>query len=123
VFTGDGGPAASAIRAGRGILEGVAGSGGEPGGLPVGVGVHTGLAYVGVFGTEGGQLDFTGVGDAVNTAARLGSVAAAGELLVSIATAERADLATDGLERRTLELKGRDEPVEVVVLMRPAVAT
>ena len=51
------------------------------------------------------------------------SVAAAGELLVSIASAERANLVTDGLQRRTLELKGREEPIDVVVLMRPAVAT
>jgi adenylate cyclase len=128
VFTGDGGPAASAIRAGQAILENVGGGAGSPGrgdgpGLPVGVGVHTGLAFVGILGTPEGQLDFTGVGDAVNTAARLGSVAAAGELLVSIASAERANLVTDGLERRTLELKGREEPIDVVVLMGPTVAT
>jgi adenylate cyclase len=117
VFTGDAGPAASAIRAGREILDAVRGDDGAPAWLPVGVGVHTGLAYIGVLGIEGGQLDFTGVGDAVNTAARLGSVADAGELLVSIASAERASLETEGLERRTLDLKGREEPVDVVVLV------
>jgi adenylate cyclase len=122
VFTGDGGPAASAIRAGRAILDGIGGPQGAPAWLPVGVGVHTGLAYVGVLGTEGGQLDFTGVGDAVNTAARLGSVAGAGELLVSIASAERANLGTNGLERRTLELKGREEPIDVVVVTQAPVA-
>jgi hypothetical protein len=51
------------------------------------------------------------------------SVAAAGELLVAIASAERANLVTDGLERRKLEPMGREEPIDVVVLMRPAVAT
>jgi class 3 adenylate cyclase len=51
------------------------------------------------------------------------SVAAAGELLVSIASAERASLVPDGLERRTPELKGHEEPIDVVILMRPAVAT
>ncbi|HEX4897911.1 MAG TPA: adenylate/guanylate cyclase domain-containing protein [Candidatus Limnocylindrales bacterium] len=129
VFAGEGGPAASAIRAGQAILAGVASGGtGRSGAvaepwLPVGVGVHTGLAFVGVLGTEGGQLDFTGVGDAVNTAARLGSVAEAGELLVSVASAARAGLDTTGLEHRTLELKGREEPIEVVVLgVRAAVA-
>lgn len=116
VFTGDGGPAASAIRAGRAILDGVGPRGSSPAWLPVGVGIHTGLTYIGVLGTEGGQLDFTGVGDVVNTAARLGSVAGAGELLVSDATARRANLATRDLERRMLELKGREELVEVVVL-------
>jgi adenylate cyclase len=71
---------------------------------------------VGVVGLGGGALDFTGVGDTVNTAARLGSVAEAGELLVSLAAAERAGLALDGLEHRHLEVKGREEPVDVVVL-------
>jgi hypothetical protein len=51
------------------------------------------------------------------------SVAATGELLVAIASAERANLVTDGLERRKLEPKGREEEIDVVVLMRPAVAT
>lgn len=116
VFTGDGGPAASAIRAGRAILERVSGKAESDAWLPVGVGVHTGLTYMGVLGDEGGQLDFTGVGDAVNTAARLGSDAGAGELLVSLATAELANLDTAGLERRHLSLKGREEPVDVVVI-------
>jgi adenylate cyclase len=116
VFTGEGGPAASAIRAGRAILDGVGPRGGAPAWLPVGVGIHSGLTYIGVLGTEGGHLDFTGVGDVVNTAARLGSVAGASELLVSDATAMRANLATEGLERRTLELKGREELVDVVVV-------
>lgn len=116
VFTGEVAPAAAAIRAGRAILDGVGPGNGGPTWLPVGVGVHSGLAYIGVLGTEGGQLDFTAVGDAVNTAARLGSVAGAGELLVSIDAATRANLAIESLERRTLELKGREELVDVVVL-------
>lgn len=117
VFTGDGGPAASAIRAGRAILDGVRDDRTATSWLPVGVGVHTGIAYVGVLGEEGGQLDFTGVGDAVNTAARLGSEAGAGELLVSLATAGRGGFEAAGLERRHLFLKGREEPVDVVVVL------
>jgi adenylate cyclase len=53
----------------------------------------------------------------VNTTARLASAARAGEVLVSVAAAEAAG--ADGLERRTVEIRGRVEPVEVVVL-RPA---
>ena len=111
-------PAAGAIDAGRTILRRVAdlADAGGATSLPVGVGVHSGLAYVGVLGTEGGHLDFTGVGDTVNTAARLGSVAEAGELLVSLAAAEAATLDATGLERRTLELKGREELIDVVVI-------
>jgi adenylate cyclase len=113
-------PAAGAIEAGRAILERVGSSATDDRpSLPVGVGVHSGLAYIGVLGTEGGQLDFTGVGDTVNTAARLGSVADAGELLVSLVAAEAAALDVAGLERRRLELKGREELIDVVVIKVP----
>ena len=85
-------------------------------GLPVGVGVHTGIAFVGALG-EGGEVDdFTALGDTVNIAARLGSEAQAGEILVSAMTAGAANLQTDALEHRHLSLKGRTEPVDVVVL-------
>jgi adenylate cyclase len=109
-------PAIGAIEAGRAILSSMARANGSAPSLPVGVGIHSGLAFVGVMGTEGGQLDFTGVGDAVNIAARLSSVAGAGELIVSAVTAEQAGLTVAGLERRRLELKGREEAVDVFVL-------
>jgi adenylate cyclase len=84
--------------------------------VPLGVGVHTGTAYVGAVGAAGNVVDITALGDAVNTAARLASAAAAGEIIVSDATATAAGMADAGLERRSLELKGKSEPVPVVVL-------
>jgi hypothetical protein len=42
-------------------------------------------------------------------------------VVVNVATAEAAGSAIDGLERRSVEIRGRVEPVEVIVL-RPAVA-
>jgi len=116
-FTNDVPPALAGIRAAQALLEAIGNDLHGGARLPVGVGVHSGPAFVGVMGTtQGGALDFTGVGDTVNIAARLGSVAAAGELLVSEASARQAGIDTAGLERRHLELKGREEPVEVVVL-------
>jgi adenylate cyclase len=82
--------------------------------VPVGVGVNTGTAYVGSIG-EGDDTEMTAMGDMVNVTARLSSVAAAGEALVTAAGAAAAGL-DPGLERRTLVLKGKSEPVEVVVL-------
>ena len=84
--------------------------------VPLGVGVHTGTAYVGAVGAEGNVVDITALGDAVNTAARLAAAAGTGEIVVSDATAAAAGLADVGLEHRRLELKGKSEPVGVVVL-------
>lgn len=85
--------------------------------IPVGVGVHTGIAYVGVVGGgEEGPTDFTALGDNVNITARLASNAAQGEVIASEAVFEAAQLEPEGLEKRQLELKGKSEPVTVRVL-------
>lgn len=85
--------------------------------LPVGVGVHTGVAYVGtVSGVGGAAIDFTALGDSVNITARLASKAGAGEVLISEATCQAARIDTAGLEKRDLELKGKSEPMSVRVL-------
>ena len=89
--------------------------------LPVGVGVHTGVAYVGtVSGAEGSVKDVTALGDNVNIAARLASVAGAGEALISDAAYVAADLKLGDLEQRQLELKGESEPLGVRVLRASA---
>ncbi len=84
--------------------------------LPVGVGICTGVAYVGVVGSSGGVTDITALGDAVNTTARLASSAAAGEILVSEAVCDAAGLGSAQFEERTLTLKGKQEPFRVRVL-------
>jgi adenylate cyclase len=88
----------------------------DPGGpwVPVGAGVHTGRAWFGAIG-EGGHVELTVVGDPMNVAARLAARAEAGEILVSVEAAEKAGL-DSSLARQTLELKGREEPIEVVSL-------
>jgi adenylate cyclase len=82
--------------------------------LPLGAGVHTGPAWVGAVG-DGERTDLTALGDTVNTTARLASVAGIGEILVSAAAAEASGL-EPGLEHRSLELKGKARPTDVVVL-------
>ena len=98
--------AAGAVGAARDLLAE------SPAELPLGVGVHTGVSFVGVVG-EGDAIDFTALGDAVNATARLSALAAPGELLVSAATAEAAELDTSGCEHRCLELRGRSETLDV----------
>jgi len=83
--------------------------------LPIGAGVHSGVAFVGTVGQEE-HTEFTAMGDPVNVTARLASVAGAGEILVTAAAAALGGLATAGLEHRRLDIRGKAEPVEVVVL-------
>jgi adenylate cyclase len=106
--------AADAIEAARELLR-ETGNDGDAAWIPVGAGVHTGIAYVGTVG-EGDARDFTALGDSVNTAARLASSAGPGELLVSSDAATASNLDTAGLESRTLSLRGRRESVEAWVL-------
>jgi adenylate cyclase len=102
--------AEKAVGAARDLLRATRNENGEPW-ISVGAAVHTGVAYVGKVG-EGDACDFTAVGDPANTAARLASSAAAGEILVSAAAAETSKLDTAGLESRTLAVRGRDETVD-----------
>ena len=81
----------------------------------MGAGVNTGVAYFGTVGTGDDLIEMTALGDEVNVAARLASQAAAGEIVLSQSTVSQAGLDTTGLERRTLELKGKTEPIDVWV--------
>jgi adenylate cyclase len=84
--------------------------------IPVGAGVHTGIAYVGTVGSSEAVTDFTALGDAVNTAARLASQAAPGEVVISTATSQAAGLDSTTFEKRSLDLKGRAEPISAQVI-------
>lgn len=84
--------------------------------LPVGIGVHTGPAFVGVVGSDESTADFTALGDHVNIAARLASSAGAGEILISDASYSASQLNFEHLEHRQLELKGKSEPIGAHIL-------
>jgi adenylate cyclase len=84
--------------------------------IPVGIGVHSGVAYFGVMGTADGLTDISAIGDEVNTAARLASQASAGEIIISEHALTDANMDGSNLESRTLELKGISEPVPVRVM-------
>ena len=119
-FTGISGTehTAAAVRAARALLDAVGRADASASGpIPVGAAVHTGRAFVGSTGEEGGVVsDFTALGDVVNTTARLASEAAAGELLVSIEAARAANMDSASLDHRTLAVRGRSDAVEVVAL-------
>jgi adenylate cyclase len=107
--------AGAAIGAGLDLLRAIEREATSATALPVGIGVHTGIAYCGAAEVRAGVFEAVVLGDAVNTVARLSSAAAAGELLISKAAATAAGHDTTGLEQRELQLKGRDELVRVSV--------
>ena len=84
--------------------------------IPVGIGVHAGVAYFGSMTTTDGLTNISAAGEEVNMTARLGSKAAAGEIIVSEQAINKAGIDASGWEARTLELKGISEPVPVRVL-------
>jgi class 3 adenylate cyclase len=84
--------------------------------IPVGIGVHAGVAYFGALGTSDGLIDFSAIGDEVNKAARLAAQAATGEIIVSVAALQAAGIDDRAGESRSLVLKGIQEPVPVRVM-------
>ena len=104
-----------AIDAAIDLLKSLGFGSADPPLLPVGVGVNTGDAYVGAIG-EGADVELRAMGDAVNTTARLASAAAAGEILVTTSAAANAGLSELGVEHRSLDLKGKSQPTDVLVL-------
>jgi adenylate cyclase len=74
------------------------------------------VAYFGAMGSANGLVDISAIGEEVNTAARLASKAAAGEIIVSEAALARTGINSAEFETRQLELKGLSEPVAVRVL-------
>lgn len=81
-----------------------------------GIGVHCGQAVVGNIGTKI-RMDYTAIGDTVNTAARLESNATAGQILISRAVAEQLEgrIKVTSLGN-TIKLKGKAEGFEVLKL-------
>lgn len=84
--------------------------------IPVGIGVHYGIAYFGAMGNADGLTEISAIGDEVNLAARLASKASQGEIIVSEQALNQAGMAFTGLESRSLELKGISEPIQVRVM-------
>jgi adenylate cyclase len=99
-----------AVLAGMELLEAVGYGSDEGPWLELGVAVNAGVAYVGNVG--GAVVDFTALGDPVNVAARMQQHAAGGELLVAAGVAD--ELMGKRL-RRTLNLRGHDQPLDAFV--------
>ncbi|HZM72150.1 MAG TPA: adenylate/guanylate cyclase domain-containing protein [Candidatus Polarisedimenticolia bacterium] len=113
IMAGDEHPSA-AIEAARQLMRVTGNVGSDKPWLPIGAGVHTGQAWVGAIGDET-HVELTALGDAVNVASRLASVAKAGEIIVSLESAREAHLDLD-MPHESLDLKGRQDPIDVIRL-------
>lgn len=83
--------------------------------ISFGIGVNCGEAVVGNIGAEF-RMDYTAIGDTVNTAARLESNAKAGQILISQHVYDRLKERITVKDMGVIPLKGKSEPLNVYLL-------
>lgn len=81
--------------------------------LSFGVGIHFGEALMGLVGTQR-RLEYTAVGDSVNTAKRLQENATEGQILISLAAAELVRDQVELEEVPAIKVEGKEHPIEVL---------
>ena len=80
--------------------------------IGVGIGINTGSAIVGFIGSDT-RLDYTAIGDTVNTAARLEQRAKAGQIIISEHTMQAVDASVDYIMLEAVQVKGRTAKLQI----------
>jgi PAS domain S-box-containing protein len=80
--------------------------------LSFGVGIHYGEAVLGWIGTEK-RLEYTAIGDSVNTAKRIQENSAKGQILISKEAYDRVKKQVQAKPYAPLQVKGKSDPLEV----------
>jgi adenylate cyclase len=80
--------------------------------IQIGIGVNTGPVIAGAIGSSR-TLQYTVIGDAVNVASRLCSVARPGEVLISQSTMEQTREKVEVEERAPVQVKGKSKPLPI----------
>jgi adenylate cyclase len=81
--------------------------------IEIGIGVNTGPAIVGYIGSES-RLDYTAIGDTINTAARLESLAQPGQIVISENTMQSLDESFRVRSLGTERLKGKNVNLRIL---------
>lgn len=90
-------------------------AGREP--INVGIGVNTGTLMVGNVGSKA-RFDYTVIGDAVNTAQRIESIAPAGHLFISESCYRQVSDHVEAVAREPVVLKGKEHAVQIYAVVR-----
>jgi len=106
----------AAIEAAKEVLHQTGHSLGDLPWVQVGIGIHSGIAFLGSVGKPNGIMEVAALGEVPNIASRLTSLAGAGEILVSEQTLTAAGMDPAGLEKRQLALKGHTQEITVYVI-------
>ncbi len=88
----------------------------EPEQLQYGIGIHVGDAVMGLVGSER-RLEYTAIGDTVNTARRIQENAAGGQILISEAAYQRVSGQVAAAEVEPIQAKGKRDQVRVYQLL------
>jgi adenylate cyclase len=81
------------------------------------IAVNTGEVILGNIGSPK-RMDYTAIGDPVNIASRLQAIADVGSVVISKATYDENRFAIEALDLGKVELKGKEEPIDVFEVHR-----
>ncbi|MBW4708189.1 adenylate/guanylate cyclase domain-containing protein [Roseobacter sp. YSTF-M11] len=105
------------IAAARRLLNDVKKLGPQGIDLPIGIGVHTGEAFLGTIAAASNDIqDISAFGHDVNLVARISAAASAGQAFVSKATCDAANHPYEEAQFQQPEMKGIKEPTSLLAL-------